>query len=112
MPIFLDRHVLAAVPGAVRHQIHLEAMHGLVDPSGTRPLAHWVEDQYFYCVAAAPGAEAFCEHHTSRQLPCDDVHPLEGLRGTRPLTGEEMGIVRTAITAIWHAVPSGGPARN
>lgn len=99
---FIDRHPLTAVPGAVRQQIHLEAVHGLTDVSGTRPLGHWVEDGVIYCVLAAPSQQAVCRHHAERGLPCDDLHPVEGLRTTRPFSAEDEARVRMAIAHLWH----------
>jgi hypothetical protein len=42
MPIFIDRHRFAAVPSAVRHQLHLEVARGLVDAHGVQALGHWL----------------------------------------------------------------------
>ncbi len=89
MPTFIDRHLLAAVPRAIRQQIHLEAMLGIVDPHGVLSLAHWVEDAYIYCVLQAPKAQAICLHHAARGLACDELHPITGFQGGRPLTSEE-----------------------
>ena len=82
MATFLDRHLLSAMPRAVRYQMHLEAVDGLVDPSGTLPLAHWIEDGALYCLLQAPDAQAVCAYHAARGLGCDDLHPIAGLHGS------------------------------
>jgi hypothetical protein len=93
MPTFIDRHPAAAVPRAVRHQMYLEAVDGLVDTHGVQPLGHWLTDGVIYCVLQAPGAEAVCQHHADHGLPCDDGHPIAGLRGSHPLSVQEMQLV-------------------
>jgi hypothetical protein len=56
MPIFIDRHRCAAVPSAVRRQLHLEVARGLVDEHGVQALGHWLTNGVIYCVARAqPG---------------------------------------------------------
>ena len=100
MPTFIDRHLLLAVPSAVRHQLHLEAVYGLVDEHGAQPLAHWLSDGVIYCMVRAPSQEAFCRHHAERGLPCDDLHPVMGLRESRRLSQREMRIVRATIAAL------------
>ena len=104
MPTFIDRHALTAVPSAVRHQLRLEVLHGLVDASGAVPLGHWLEDGYLYCVVEVPAQDALRQHHAARGLSCDDVHPIGGLRGMHPLTEAEQVIVSAAIDELWHAV--------
>ena len=106
MPTFIDRHPLVDVPSAVRQQMHLEAVHGLVDPSGTVPLSYWIEDGYIYCVVRAPDEQAVCKHHAERGLACDELHSLPGLQGSRPLSGDDNRTVRTRIAQLWHAEPT------
>ena len=103
MPTFIDRHSLAAVPSVIQRQMHLEATHGLLDPSGAKPVAHWVEDGVIYCLLEAPDREAVCAHHACRGLPCDDVHLIPGLRESRPTSRQEQAIVRAAIDGLWHS---------
>ena len=102
MLTFIDRHVLLEVPAEIRYQMHLEAVHGVVDESGAVPLGHWIEDSYMYCVLAGPDQDAVCQHHLRRGLPCDEIHPITGLRGVRPLTGTEEQRVRARINELWH----------
>jgi hypothetical protein len=92
MPTFIDRHPFAAVPGAVRQQLYLEAVQGLVDKHGAQPLGHWLADEVIYCVLRAPSREAFCRHHADHGLPCDDVHPI---------AGADMDLVRAVIAELW-----------
>ena len=81
MPIFIDRHRFAAVPSAVRHQLHLEVAPGLVDAHGVQALGHWLTNGVIYCVLRAPSQEAFCRHHAERGLRCDDLRQLADLGG-------------------------------
>ena len=103
MPTFIDRHPLASVPSATRHQLHLEAAYGLVDSHGVQPLGHWITDGVIYCVVRAPSREALCQHHAERGLSCEGVHLIAGLRGRPSLSGAEAKLVRAAIAERWPA---------
>jgi Protein of unknown function (DUF4242) len=105
MPTFIDRHSLAVVSFETRHRLRREAMHGLVDPSGTKPLAHWIEDGVIYCVLQAPDRTAVCAHHAHLGLSCDDVHPMTDLHEIRPTSREDQAVVRAAIDRLWHTEP-------
>ena len=104
MPTYIDCHPLPTISSAVQQQMHKEAMRGTVDKNGVQPLAHWVTDGFIYCVAQAPSAEALCRHHAERNLACDHLYPIEGLRGSHPLAAEETEIVRSVLADLW---PSG-----
>ena len=97
MPMYIDRHALATIPRAVQQQMHREAMRGSVDPHGVQPLGHWVTDRVIYCVLRAPGEEAARRYHAERGLPCDELRPVTGLRGSRPLGAKEAQIVRAVL---------------
>ena len=97
MPTFIDRHPFAAVPRPVRRQMFLEAARGLVDEHGVQPLGYWLTDGAIYCVLRAPSQAAFCRHHTERGLPCDELRPVTGPRGSRPLGAKEAQIVRVVL---------------
>ncbi len=101
MPTFVDRHPLTTVPSTVRLQMHRESLHGLLDPSGTRPLSHWIQDGVIHCVLMAPSQDAVCQHHAKRGLPCDDLHVLEGGSGNWPPSPAEQEVVRAAIGRLW-----------
>jgi (2Fe-2S) ferredoxin len=101
MPTYIDCHPLAAIPSAVQQQMHSEAMHGIVDKHGAQPLAHWVTDGVIYCVMQAPSEEAFCQHHAERGVPCDNLHPIAGLRGSHPLLPDETQLVRAILADLW-----------
>ena len=103
MPTFIDRHLLLAVPSAVRHQLHLEAVYGLIDEHGAQPLAHWLSDGVIYCVMRAPSREAFCRHHAARGVPCDDLHLVMGLRERHPPSPRETRIAQATIAKLWPA---------
>ena len=101
MPTFIDCHPLATIPRAVQHQLHREALRGLVDPHGAQPLAQWVTDRVIYCVMRTPDGEAFCRHHAERGLACDELHAIPGLRGTHPLSADETQLVRAVLAELW-----------
>ena len=101
MPMYIDRHALATIPSAVQQRMHREAMRGSVDPHGVQPLGHWVTDRLIYCVLRAPSDEAVCRYHTERGLPCDELHPITGLRGSHPLSADETQLVRAALADLW-----------
>ena len=97
MPMFIDRHPLATIPSAIQQQMHREAYRSIVDEHGVQPLGHWVTDRVIYCVVRAPSQEAVCRHHTERGLPCDELRPVTGLRGSHPLGAKEAQIVRAVL---------------
>jgi hypothetical protein len=66
------------------------------------PLGHWLEDGVIICVLDAPDAEAVCRHHAAHALACDDLHAIDGLALTRPLTDHDEAILRAEIVRIWH----------
>ena len=101
MPTYIDCHPLAAIPSTVQRQMEHEARHGTIDEHGVQPLAHWVTDGVIYCVVQAPDQEAFCRHHADYGLPCDELHPITGLRGGHPLSADETQLVRTALADLW-----------
>ena len=101
MPTYIDCHPLAAIPSAVQQQMQRESLRGGVDEHGAQPLAHWVTDGVIYCIVQAPNPDAFCEHHAERGLPCDNVHPIDGLRGSHPLVAEDAQIVQGVLAALW-----------
>ena len=70
---------------------------GIVDEHGVQPLGHWVTDRVIYCVVRAPSQEAVCRHHAERGLPCDELRPVTGLRGSHPLGAKEAQIVRAVL---------------
>jgi hypothetical protein len=99
------------VAPAVRHQLQLEAAHGIRDVSGTLPLGHWLEDGTIYCLLEAPDEEAVCRHHRGRGITCNDMHPLPGLSATRPLTGRDRLAIMAAIQHLWHTPEDAEPLR-
>jgi hypothetical protein len=101
--IFIDRHLVVEIDPAIRNQMHVEALEGRRDPTGTLPLGHWVEDGTIYCVVDAPDAEAVCRHHQDRGIGCNELHPVDGLTGGFPLTGSDRALVVAEIKRLWHA---------
>ena len=111
MPTFIDRHSLTAISSAVRRQMRLETRRHTLDQRGARAggqwVGQWAEDGVIYCILEAPDADAACQHHVNRGLPCDDLHAIEDLEGRAPTTDAGRATVRTAIARLWH---SGGPS--
>jgi uncharacterized protein DUF4242 len=108
--MFIDRHRIADIDPAVRHQLQLEAEHGIRDVSGSMPIGHWVEDGTIYCLIDAPDEDACCQHHRDRGLSCDELHRLDGISLSRPLSGRDRLAIMAAIKHLWH-VPVGQPGQ-
>jgi hypothetical protein len=103
MPTFIDRHELVVVPKATRHQLYLEVVQGVIDSSGTKPLGHWIEDGVIYCVLEAPNKNAVCQHHASRGLSCDELHPIWGIHEGQRVSDQDAVVIRLKINDLWHA---------
>jgi hypothetical protein len=99
---FIDRHRVSEVDPSVRYQLHLEAVHGIRDPSGALPLGHWVEDGAIYCVIDARDEDSVRQHHAARGIAANDLHRISGLPGARPLSLAEEQVVRDEIKRLWH----------
>jgi hypothetical protein len=97
VPIYIDRHPLAAIPSALQQQMHQEAMRSSVDQHGVQPLGHWVTDRVIYCVLRASSEEAVRRYHAERGLSCDELRPVTGLRDSPPLGPKEAQIVRAVL---------------
>ena len=104
---YLDRHAVGDVDPAVRHQMHLEAVQGIRDVSGTLPLAHWIDEGAMYCLLDAPHEQAVCEHHRARGVSCENLHEITGISGVRPLTGIDKALVLAEIARLWHPAVQG-----
>ena len=104
MPTFIDRHRAATVPHQVRRQLTQEARDGHLDVHGVRPIGHWLEDGWLYCVLEAPNLTALCQHHDAHGLACNTVRELDGLHGSRPIPTEDHERVRAAIETYWHTL--------
>ncbi len=112
MPTFIDRHDprhLTAIPSAVRRQMHRERRNHVMDPNGVRAIGHWVEDGAIYCILDAPDADAACQHHADRGLPCDDLQVVIGLEERAPTSDNYQARVRAAIRWLWHSASMHGP---
>ena len=119
MPTYIDCHALAAIPSAIQRQMPREALRGILDQHGVQPLAHWVTDGVIYCVVQAPDKEASCQHHAERGLACDELRPITGLRGSRPLAvrptatrAKDRLVGRTASKARQPHAPSTSSAKT
>jgi Protein of unknown function (DUF4242) len=104
MPTFIDRHRAAAVSHEQRRRLTEEARAGQLDPGGARPIGHWLEDGWLYCVLEAPNIDAVSEHHHAHGLACASVREIDGLDGSRPISRADHERVRTAIGNYWHTV--------
>lgn len=103
MGTFIDRHHVEAIDPAVRRQLQFEALHGIREASGTLPLGHWVEDGIIYCLIEAADEDAVRRHHRARGVSCDDLQPVPGLTGERPLSGDDRLLVVGEIRRSWPA---------
>ena len=112
MPIFIDHHLVDEIDRAARQRIQTEAILGIRDPTGTLPLGHWAEDGTIYCVIDAPDKDAVCRHHHARGLSCDDLHELDELDGSLPLSGADRAAIVAAIARLWHSRPPGSRRRR
>jgi hypothetical protein len=104
MPTFIDRHPAATVSPEQRRRLTQEARAGQPDIGGARPIGHWLEDGWLYCVLEAPDLAAVCEHHHAHGLACTSVRGLDGLDGSRPISRADHERVRAAIGNYWHAI--------
>ena len=100
VPSFIDRHSFSTIPSSVRHQMRLEVRQQMQDARGVRPTAHWCGDGVIYCILDAPDADAACQHHADRGLPCDDLHTIEELDGRAPISDEHQARVRRVIRGL------------
>jgi hypothetical protein len=104
MPTFIDRHHATTVSHELRRRLTEEARSGQRDAGGARPVGHWLEDGWLYCVLVAPNMGAVCEHHEAHGLAHTTVREMDGLHGRRPISSEDHELVRAAIENYWHAV--------
>jgi hypothetical protein len=101
MRSFIDRHSADVVPNDAFCRLVREAEEHQVESRGVRLLGLWLDDGGLYCVVQAADAESVRRAHAERGLPCDDLHELDGLPSTRPVSAENERMVRAAIQAIW-----------
>jgi hypothetical protein len=102
MTIFIDRHPADALPPGVGRQLLRQSAEQQVDPHGVRPIDHWRDASYLYCVLEAPDAQAVHQHHADHGLSCDDLHSVERPSGAPSIPAEDERLVRAAIADIWH----------
>lgn len=74
-----------------------------VDPHGVRPIDHWRDESYSYCVLEAADADAVCQQHADHGVPCDDLHTVERSSGEPAIPAEDERLVRAAMEDIWHS---------
>ena len=101
MTIFVDRHRADGLSAEVGRRLLQQSGHRQVDPHGVRPIDHWRDESYLYCVLDAPDADAVCQHHADQGVPCEDLHPVETPSGTPSIPAEDERLVRAAIEDIW-----------
>jgi Protein of unknown function (DUF4242) len=101
MPTFIDRHRAATVSREVRRQLTHEARAHERDVHGVRPIGHWLEDGWLYCVLEAPSVAAVRQHHDAHGLASDTARELDGVDGGRPIAAEDNQRVRAAINTYW-----------
>ena len=102
MTIFIDRHPANTLPLEVARRLLQQSGERQVDPHRVRPIDHWRDDNYVYCVQDAPDADAVCRYHADHGAPCEDLHPVGMPSGVQPIPAEDERLVRAAIEDIWH----------
>jgi hypothetical protein len=98
---FIDRHPADVVPEEALARMLREAEERLVDPHRVRSVGQWLGDGCLHCVLEAPGPDAVRQHHTALGMPCDDLHEIEGLQGTWPVSAQDEQLVRASIARFW-----------
>jgi len=103
MPTFIDRHRAETISHEQRRRLTEEARADHPDAGGARPIGHWLEDEWVYCVLEAPNIAAVCAHHHGHGLSCASVREMDELDGSRPISPADHERVRAAIGNYWHA---------
>ena len=80
MPRFMDFHEDLKLPPEAIEQIADDTRNERADQFGVRQveLYHNADGQV-YCLLEAPDAEAVRKHHAALDVPCGDVHEVQGV---------------------------------
>lgn len=80
MPRFMDFHDDLKLPAEAVDQIGDATRAGTADEFGVRQIELYHNaDGKVYCLLDGPDEDAIRKHHAAIDLPCGDVHRVEGL---------------------------------
>jgi hypothetical protein len=80
MPQFMDFHQDLKLPAEGIDQIADDTRHGRADQFGVRQLELYHNDEgAVFCLLEGPDEDAIRRHHAALDVPCGDVHRVDGL---------------------------------
>ena len=80
MPRFMDFHDDLKLPADAIEQITQESREGATDQFGVHQAELYHNaDGKVYCLLEGPDEEAIRKHHAALDVPCGDVHQVDGL---------------------------------
>ena len=80
MPRFMDFHGDLKLPQEAIDQIAQGAREGVADEFGVRQVELFHNtDGKVYCLLDGPDEEAIRQHHAALNVPCGEVHQVDGL---------------------------------
>ena len=80
MPKFMDFHDDLKLPAEAIEQIGQGTREGVADEFGVRQLELYHNpDGKVYCLLEGPDEESIRKHHAALDVPCGDVHRVDGL---------------------------------
>ena len=80
MPQFMDFHQNLKLPAEGIDQIADDTRHGRPDQFGVRQLELYHNDEgAVFCLLEGPDEDAIRHHHAALDVPCGDVHQVDGL---------------------------------
>jgi hypothetical protein len=80
MPMFMDFHDDLKLPPEAVAQIAEGTRVGATDEFGVRQVELYHNaDGKVYCLLEGPDEDAIRKHHDALNVPCGDVHPVNGL---------------------------------
>jgi hypothetical protein len=80
MPQFMDFHPDLKLPTEAIEQIQQDAKARKADDFGVRQIELYHNaDGAVYCLLEAPDEESVRKHHAALDVPCGDVHRVDGI---------------------------------
>jgi hypothetical protein len=80
MPRFMDFHDDLQLPPEAIDQIAQGAREGATDEFGVRQVElYYNTEGKVYCLLDGPDEDAIRKHHAALDVPCGDVHQVDGL---------------------------------
>ena len=80
MPMFMDYHDDLKLPPEAVDQIAQATREGATDEFGVRQVELYHNaDGNVYCLLEGPDEDAIRQHHAALNVPCGDVHKVNGL---------------------------------